>query len=128
MLTEQLAEHERLKQAGRVVRFVFHRKGKPIKDLRKAWETAFTAAGLPGRLLHDFRRIAVRNLERGGVARSGEMAMVGHKTDSIYPRYAIVDSEALRDAATKIDRADQAPSANGTIRGTVGGAAAPRRA
>ena len=33
------------------------------------------------------------------------MAMVGHKTESIYRRYAIVDAGALRDAAARIDRA-----------------------
>ena len=33
------------------------------------------------------------------------MAMVGHKTESIYRRYAIVDAGALREAAAKIDRA-----------------------
>ena len=37
----------------------------------------------PGRILHDFQRTAVRNLERDGVSRSAAMAMVGHKTESI---------------------------------------------
>jgi hypothetical protein len=32
------------------------------------------------------------------------MAMVGHKTESIYRRYAIVDAGVLREAAAKIDR------------------------
>ena len=63
------------------------------------------AAGVPGRILHDFRRTAVRNLERVGVPRSAAMAMVGHKTESIYRRYAIVDAGALREAAAKIDGA-----------------------
>jgi hypothetical protein len=31
------------------------------------------------------------------------MAMVGHKTEAIYRRYAIVDAGALRDAAAKLD-------------------------
>jgi integrase len=72
---------------------------------------------LSGRILHDFRRTAVRNLERDGVSRSAAMAMVGHKTEAIYRRYAIVDAGALRDAAGKIDRAA------GTIPGTVGATA-----
>jgi len=33
------------------------------------------------------------------------MAMVGHKTESIYRLYAIVDAGALRGAAAKIDQA-----------------------
>ena len=60
------------------------------------------------------RRSAVRNLERDGVSRSAAMAMVRHKTESIYRRSAIVDASAIRDAAAKIDRAA------GTISGTVG--------
>ena len=56
-------------------------------------------------MLHDMRRSAVRNLERQGVSRSAAMAMVGHKTEWIYRRYAIVDASALRDAAAKIGNA-----------------------
>ena len=113
LLKDQQAEHDRLKKANRIVALVFHRNGKRIKDLRGAWDAACTAAGCPGRILHDFRRTAVRNLERAGVPRSAAMSMVGHKTEAIYRRYAIVDAGALRDAATKIDHAA------GTISGTT---------
>jgi integrase len=112
LLKAQLAEHERLKKANRIVPFVFHRNGERIKDLRGAWKNACDSANVPGRILHDFRRTVVRNLERDGVSRSAAMAMVGHKTESIYRRYAIVDAGALRDAAAKIDRAA------GTLSGT----------
>jgi integrase len=77
--------------------------GSPIKDFRKAWETACEKAGYPGKLFHDFRRSAVRTLERSGVPRSTAMAMVGHKTESIYRRYAIVDEQMHREAAAKLD-------------------------
>ena len=73
---------------------MFHRDGEPIKDLRGAWRTACKNAGLPGRLLHEFRRTAVRNLERAGVSRSVAMKMTGHKTVAVYRRYAIV-SESI---------------------------------
>ena len=105
LLKDRLIECERLRLAGRIVPHVFHRNGDPIKDFRGAFTSAGTAAGCPGRILHDFRRTAVRNLERDGVSRSAAMAMVGHKTEAIYRRYAIVDAGALRDAATTIDRA-----------------------
>ena len=113
LLKDQLAEHQRLKQAGRLVPYVFHRDGARIKSLRGAWKAACMAAGVPGRIPHDFRRTAVRNLEHDGVPRSAAMAMVGHKTESIYRRYAIVDAGVLRDAAAKIDQAA------GTIPGTI---------
>jgi hypothetical protein len=53
-----------------MIPFVFHQQGKPIKDLHKAWRKACAAAGCPGRIPHDFRRTAIRNLERAGVSRS----------------------------------------------------------
>ena len=79
----------------RIIPWVFHRQGKPIKSFRKAWTNACKAAGVPGRIPHDFRRTAVRNLERAGVPRSDAMAMVGHLTESIYRRYAISDEASL---------------------------------
>jgi integrase len=105
LLKGQFEEHKRLRGEGTYVPLVFHRRGKRIKNLRGAWIAACKAAGLPGRILHDFRRTAVRNLERAGVPRSTAMAMVGHKTESIYRRYAIVDAGALREAASRIDAA-----------------------
>lgn len=134
LLKGQLAEHERLKKAGHIVPYVFQREawvqqkdgslkrqpGQPIKVFRRAWRTACKAAGVPGRILHDFRRTAVRNLERAGVPRSAAMAMVGHKTESIYRRYAIVDRAVLSEAAAKLDRAAGTLSGvTGTISGTT---------
>jgi integrase len=59
--------------------------------------------GVPGRIPHDFRRTAVRNLERRGVARSVAMKITGHKTESVYRRYAIVSDADLREATEKLD-------------------------
>ncbi|HEX6031862.1 MAG TPA: site-specific integrase [Tepidiformaceae bacterium] len=71
---------------GTIIPWVFHRSGRPIKSFRRAWLTACKAAGIPDRIPHDFRRTAVRSLERAGVPRSTAMKMVGHKTESIYRR------------------------------------------
>jgi integrase len=76
--------------------------GSRIKNFRGAWAKACQAAGVPGRLVHDFRRTAVRNLERAGVPRSAAMEMTGHKTEAVYRRYAITDSAMLQDAAAKL--------------------------
>jgi integrase len=90
------------KATGQIIPWVFHRKGKPIKDFYAAWRRATLKAGVPDRILHDFRRTAVRNLERAGVPRSDAMAMVGHRTESIYRRYAISDEASLKESGAKL--------------------------
>jgi hypothetical protein len=57
---------------------------------------------------HDFRRTAIRNLERDGVPRSVAMAMVGQRTEEVYRRYAIVDEAMIREAAIKMNRGAKA--------------------
>lgn len=109
ILEYQRNRTEALQRAtGQIVPWVFHRNGQPIKSYGKAWRAAYQKAGLVGYIPHDFRRTAVRNLERAGVPRSAAMKMVGHKTESIYRRYAIADEGMLRDAGTKLDALHQA--------------------
>jgi integrase len=87
---------------GRIIATVFHRDGLPIKSFRRAWRSACKDAGWPWRIFHDFRRTAIRNLERAGVPRSVAMQMVGHKTEAICRRYAIVNDADLHAAAVKL--------------------------
>lgn len=82
--------------------WVFHRSGRPILDFRSAWDAACKKAGLSGRLFHDLRRTAVRNLERAGVPRSVAMKLTGHKTESVYRRYAIVCEADLAEGVKKL--------------------------
>lgn len=88
--------------SGSIIPWVFHRQGKPIRYFRRTWIRACRLAGLPDRLPHDFRRTAVRNLERAGVPRSVAMKLTGHKTESIYRRYAIVAEQDLKDGVAKL--------------------------
>lgn len=111
---ERTREHEQ--KTGTIVPWLFHRAGRPIKSFRRAWLTACLKAGLaqvvsekprkikPLRIPHDFRRTAVRNLERAGIPRSAAMAMVGHKTESVYRRYAIAEEGMLNEAGAKLQR------------------------
>jgi integrase len=97
---EHTRELER--ETGQIIPWLFHKDGTRIGSFRKAWSTACKRAGLAGRIPHDFRRTAVRNLERACVPRSAAMAMVGHRTESIYHRYAIADEKMLKEGAVKL--------------------------
>jgi integrase len=105
-------------KTGSIIPRVFHRtkRGRPRKSFRKAWQQACAAAGVPGRILPNFRRTAVSNLERAGIPRSVAMKIVGHKTESVYRRYAIVDEAMLRDAAVKLAaHRGQSPGQSGVV-------------
>src|SRR5260370_9522068 len=94
---------ERATEPRRIIPWVFIRDdGSRIVDLRYSWAKACRRAGVPGRMVHDLRRTAVRNMERAGVSRSTAMKMSGHQTESIYRRYAIVAESDLRDGAEKL--------------------------
>ena len=75
--------------------------GSPIRSYRAGWEAAVKESGIR-RIPHDLRRTAVRNLEIAGVPRTAAMKMVGHKTEAIYRRYAIVDEAMMQSAAEKL--------------------------
>src|SRR5580704_1826257 len=75
---------------------IFHRNGKPIVDPRKSWKTACKKAGLPGLIPHDLRRCAAKNLDEAGVPRDVAMSITGHKTESMYRRYNIVNLKRQR--------------------------------
>ena len=85
--------------------FVFHKNGKPIKSLYKAWRTACEKAGVPGRIMHDFRRTAIRNIDRAGITENIAMKLTGHKTSSVYQRYNIVSDRDLEEAAGHLENA-----------------------
>jgi integrase len=113
--------------------FVFTRDdGSRIKDFRQAWWNACVRAGLGrfecrdcgsnvsearrcttceskkkakyiGLKFHDLRRTGIRNMSRKGIPEKVGMLISGHKTDSVYRRYNIVDMEVLKTATTKIE-------------------------
>lgn len=109
VLQRQLAWVSKIERREKtVIPWVFCRlDGQPIRDYYMAWREACKSAGIE-RIPHDFRRTAVRNFERAGVPRTTAMAMVGHKTESIYRRYSIVDQAMLDVGASKLDQLQQA--------------------
>ncbi len=112
--------------------FVFTRDdGSPVKDFRDAWWNACIRSGLGrfqcreckqivcegrkckichskkkakyfGLHFHDLRRTCIRNMSRKGIPEKVGMLISGHKTDSVYRRYNIIDMEVVKTATAKI--------------------------
>jgi integrase len=113
--------------------FLFTREnGRPVRDFRRSWQQLCIAAGLGvklcrhcqaavtgnvcescgrrdlgyrGRILHDLRRTAARNMRRAGVTEGIIMATGGWKTRSVFERYNIKDNRDKIDALVKLDEA-----------------------
>ena len=92
------------RKTGQICRWVFHREGRRVVSIRVAWRNACKRAKLIGKIPHDFRRTAVRRLERAGVPRSVAKQLVGHRTDHMYQRYAITNEQDLREGLAKVAR------------------------
>jgi integrase len=118
-LETQRARVERLqRKTGRVVPWIFCRKdGAPVGDFKRAWATACIRAGffrvvgtdgkgrsikVPTMLFHDFRRTSARNLIRAGISETVAMKLTGHRTRSVFQRYAIVEEGMLQEAGVRL--------------------------
>lgn len=115
----------------RMIEHIFHRDGQPVAEFRKSWITACLAAGVGrmvcpkcqsegtakdcpkceirteysgGKIFHDLRRTAVRNMTQAGVPQAVAMKVSGHKTSSMFQRYNIVATDDLR---TALERTEQ---------------------
>jgi integrase len=108
-LNEELFTVMREQAKGKVENclYVFHRYGERIQSFGKAWRTACKEAGCSGRLFHDLRRTAVRNLIRAGVPQSVAMKISGHKDTRIFDRYNIVDTRDIGEAMRKLVEYEQ---------------------
>lgn len=123
----ELAELIERRAAERKGPYVFHRKGAPILTRRfyRQWHEAVRCAAIgegteekPDRphlmeregpdgekirpIPHDLRRAAVVRFERNGIARSVATSITGHKTESIYRRYAITREAEQREALGRL--------------------------
>lgn len=83
-------------------RFVFHVNGRRVWSSSATWREAAKAAGLPGRLFHDYRRSAVRDMIRAGVSQTVAMSVTGHKTVAVFARYNITSDDDKRVAVERL--------------------------
>ena len=81
---------------------VFRRDAVTVRAWRTAWPAACRRAGVPGRLLHDCRRTAARNLVRAGVHERVAMQLTGHRSRAIFDRYNIVQEAELHHASDRL--------------------------
>jgi integrase len=113
VLLAQQAARDAQQKAGHLCPWVFFRlvaderggekKPRPVKAFTKVWKQACLDAGCPGRIPHDLRRTAVRNMVRAGIPERVAMKLTGHKTRSVFERYNIVSDGDLTTAASKLN-------------------------
>jgi integrase len=89
---------------------VFHRKGLPIIEFRKAWASACKKGGV-NRLFHDLRRSFARNAIRAGVDANVVKDIGGWKTDAMFKRYNLTSEGDLRKAMQSVEKYSEAERA-----------------
>lgn len=81
--------------------FLYRRK--PIRDIKHAFDSARTKAGITDLRFHDLRHCATTNYRKAGVDVATTMKIVGHKSTAMFQRYNNLDFEDLQLAKNKVE-------------------------
>jgi len=84
--------------------FTNPKTGTRWKDIRKMFNQARTAAGMPELWFHDLRRSFATEARRRGIPESVVMQMTGHRTTAIFRRYNIIERQDLEQAVATFQR------------------------
>jgi integrase len=105
----KLLLEQKLKSGGS--NFVFTFEGKPIKDVRRAFERACKRASIYGFRFHDLRHTAATRMIEAGVSIVAVSKVLGHAEIRTTMRYAHPE-DSLRDAVEKLGNFTQNRSQN----------------
>jgi integrase len=90
--------------------YVFHRGGRSFREAHGGlprscyamWRDACSKIGLPGLLVYDLRRSAIRNMRKAGVDDLTIMEISGHMTLDTFRRYLIEDVKRKANAFSRV--------------------------
>lgn len=106
--------HQNLHVDGRLSEWVFHEDCRRLGWFWRRWHAATTAAGYPGKLFHDLRRTAIRDMVRAGVPEKVAMSLSGHKTRTVFDRSNITN-ERDREQALAVTAEYRAVAGGGNV-------------